>query len=363
MSVRMIAIAALMAGLTADGVARGQSQPSLQSRLEALTEQVHLRYQHYEPALTAHRQQIQAVLIEWNRVTGGEASAENKRLLTEWLNASLRAVMPGGSDTLPAAPRFIEQPEPVIAAPAPKAAPAERSVVKASVEPMRAPAPAPQATETIRTQADHPPVYANGPTQRTRPSQPERRSAAKPVAPEATAEGPSRTPSRSKWSRHPSAAPLEWRDPFVDDPAASPNPLRTGKRRTSLRPTSGRSAGVTVNRAQLAAEVRGYNGALRELQIEVIGLAESDLFGLAAAAERLEQLEQQRQFLDLYREGLPASERGWLPDSPSAELVREMIRRKADRLAEQTPPQEKSRRRALESLTARLARLEGLSER
>lgn len=347
----MIAVAALAVGLGAAGVSHGQAAPSLQGRLDALAQQVHLRHQHYEPALTAHRQQIQAALTEWNRVTAGEASADNRRLMANWLDRAMRSVMPGGAGALPAPPSFLEQPEPVVAAPAPT----ERSLVK---KPSRTVETAPAMTAPR-----DPELQANGPTATARSRQAERRSVAKPVAPAPSAVGPARTPTRSKWSRRPAAAPLEWRDPFADDPAASPNPLRTGQRRTSRKPTFDRSAGVTINRAQLAAEVRGFNAALRELQLTVIGLEENDLFGLAEAAERLERLEKQRQFLDLYRRGLPESERGWLPESPSSELVRELVRRKAERLTKLTPPREKSRRRALENLTARLARLAGQAER
>ncbi|QDT67163.1 hypothetical protein MalM25_00600 [Planctomycetes bacterium MalM25] len=349
----MIAVAALAVGLGSVGVSHGQSTPSLQGRLDALAQQVHLRHQHYEPALTAHRQHIRAVLEEWNRTTGGEASADNRALMANWIDRAMRSIMPGGSGELPAAPRFLKQPEPVVA----KRAPAERSLTKQTT-PAADVEPAPPAIVPPNTGA-----RANGPAQVVRTSATERRSVAKPIAPAAEAAGPARSPARSKWSRRPSAAPLEWRDPFADDPAASPNPLRSGQRRTSRRPSFDRSAGATINRAQLAAEVRGYNAALRELQLAVIEMEESDVFGLADAAERLERLEEQRQFLDLYRQGLPASERGWLPESPSSELVRELVRRKAERLTKQTPPREKSRRRALENLTARLARLAGQSER
>ncbi len=121
--------------------------------------------------------------------------------------------------------------------------------------------------------------------------------------------------------------------------------------------------GARVNQTQLAAEVRGYNQAMRDLQVTVMRLAADDVFGLAEAVEQLERLEQHRQFLDLYREGLTTAEKSRLPASPSVELVRELVRRKANELAHQTPPNKGAERRALEQLNARLADLGGSASR
>ena len=78
---------------------------------------------------------------------------------------------------------------------------------------------------------------------------------------------------------------------------------------------------------------RGYNAALRSLQSAVMRLAESDTAALAAAEEELGQLDERRQFLDLYREGLSPAEQRALPELPSADVVRELVRRKSAALS------------------------------
>ena len=153
-------------------------------------------------------------------------------------------------------------------------------------------------------------------------------------------------PQRSKWSQHPSAAPLEWRDPFADDPNASSNPLRSGSRHEARRPEYRLSRSTAVNLRQLSTDIRGYNAALRSLQSAVMELKPSDAVALAAAAEELDRLDERRQFLDLYREGLTPDEERVLPKSPSAEVVRELVRRKTETISGRASSSQREERRA-----------------
>jgi hypothetical protein len=389
----------------------GQQDPTLQDRVDALAQQIYRRYQHYPPALAARRAAAEEVLSAWNQVApeGEEqASAANVTKISEWLDAALRAVMPGGGGELPAAPEFEEAPEfqkavveeePVVeteevladdSLPTPVREVIEPSVTTAptetvapTVDPEVAPALEPRRSRIkvsdpvvtidnpyvndaeVATQDPAAPKPSINPLRQSpRPadqlveSQPTEsqfagpRATAKPVvpAPEAVDEAVDKmnhpAPQRSKWSQHPAAAPLEWRDPFADDPAASPNPLRSGSRHETRRPEHRLSRTTKVNLRQLSADIRGYNAALRSLQSAVMQLKETDIAALAAAEEELDRLDERRQFLDLYREGLTTDEERVLPESPSAEVVRELVRRKTETLSDRASSSQRDERRA-----------------
>ncbi|QDV76357.1 hypothetical protein [Botrimarina mediterranea] len=376
-------------------LASGQPEPSLQDRVDALAQQIYRRYQHYPPALASQRAAAEKVLSVWNQIApNGEekASPENLDRMADWLDAAIRAVMPGGSGEFPAAPdferrqpeapRFEEPGEPAEVVPADKSSPSTGAGVvdpTATTSPVRD-AAGPKTTSVVepersRLKVSDPVATINNPyvndaePTRARPEtsvNPLRRSprdaeptpsqfagpraTAKPVVPEPEAFGSdSNAPQRSKWSQHPSAAPLEWRDPFADDPSASPNPLRSGSRHETRRPEyrqSYRSRSSKVNLRQLSADIRGYNSALRSLQSAVMGLKQSDIAALAAAEEELNRLDERRQFLDLYRAGLTPAQQRVLPDSPSAEVVRELVRRKSEALSDHSSSSLRDERRA-----------------
>lgn len=396
---------ALSAGATAQQ--GGEQDPSLQDRVDALAQQIYRRYQHYPPALAARRAAAEEVLSAWNQVApeGEEqASAANVAKISEWLDAALRAVMPGGEGELPAAPEFQEAPEfqkavveedpvveteealadeslptPTREAVEPTLSNAPTETVAPTVHPEVAPAPEPRrsrikvsdpvvtidnpyfndaevATQkpAARKPSINPLRRSPRPANRIVDSKPSEsqfagpRATAKPVvpAPEAVDETNDAAPQRSKWSQHPAAAPLEWRDPFADDPAASPNPLRSGSRHETRRPEYRLSRTTKVNLRQLSADIRGYNTALRSLQSAVMQLKETDIAALAAAEEELDRLDERRQFLDLYREGLTTDEERVLPESPSAEVVRELVRRKTETLSDRASSSQRDERRA-----------------
>lgn len=361
--------------------AAGDAAASRPSRIEALTQQVRLRYQHHAPSFDSRMKAIDAVLAEWERVgsaapgadqtTDPEAQSRNRQRLDAWIARAMRSLLPGGSGRLPKPPRF----ESPLASLAPRAigpvsAPAEPIPQKPAEFPTTPleetpPLAKSQGPITSRSAPRTPPrdrlrpaeQSAEPPTERSirqRVAKPVTPTEPKPTASKPTELKGTESPTeRSKWSRHPAAAPLEWSDPFEDE---DDDPLGSGAtRRGALRPVFDEGSPVGVNLAQLAAEVRGYSGAVRELQTEVMALDDDDLVGLIQAADRLEQLLAKRRFLDLYREGLPADDRRALPGAPSAELIRELVRRKAESLLRQTPPERQAERGALKRLAERLA--------
>lgn len=353
-------ITALAAILLASGIAAAASADSaLQGKLDALAQQIHLRYQDHGPSLVARRETVRAALDAWNQAANQAVPADQDRAaMADWLEQALQAVMPGGSGVLPEVPEFVgpvvmpsleviaaqpsatEQPSPVTE---PEASAPVTAILQSS------------SMDLVRQNdtANLPKPQKQSPFAGPRAT---RRAVAKPTITEPA-------PERSKWSRHPAAAPLEWRDPFVDDPQASPNPLRSGVRTRSLRPTFSRRGEVGVNLTQLAADIRGYNLAVRSLQQLALQLKPADLGGLRAVVEELERLEEQRQFLDLYRAGLSRSERNQLPDSPSIELVRELARRKVSDSSEKVGSSRPGDRSELEQIRDRLATLKGRSGR
>jgi hypothetical protein len=405
-------IAAMLALVVSAGAVAqqsGQRDPSLQDRVDALAQQIYRRYQHYPPALAARRAAAEEVLSAWNQVApeGEEhTSAANVAKISAWLDAALRAVMPGGEGELPAAPEFEEAPEfpeaiveeePVVETEEVLADESLPKPVREAIEPTVTAAPIETVAPTVdpevapeprrsRIKVSDPVVTIDNPyvndaevaTQKPKASNPSinplrrsprpadqlvdskpaesqfagPRATAKPVvpAPEAVGEVADETndaaPQRSKWSQHPAAAPLEWRDPFADDPAASPNPLRSGSRHETRRPEYRLSRTTKVNLRQLSADIRGYNTALRSLQSAVMQLKETDIAALAAAEEELDRLDERRQFIDLYREGLTTDEERVLPESPSAEVVRELVRRKTETLSDRASSSQRDERRA-----------------
>lgn len=352
MFIRLLSIFVFSIGGFVVGAATAQTSsptgPTLQDRVEALAQQIGFRYRYRESARLAHRDQVERVLSDWNRLADGEANRENRALMADWLDRALRAEMPGGSGDLPASPQFSSEPT------APTPIEPEPETIEAETNPIDDPQTEPRGEVTEPSPKPSSPAAAEETTLQPRPA---RRTMAKPVSPEPEQREPA-GPARSKWSRHPAAAPLEWRDPFETDSAASPDPLRSGTRYETQRPTFEDHSAVRIDRRQLEAQVRGYNAALRELQLRVMNLGADDLQGLADATDELNRLDQKRQFLDLYRDGLPPAEQSRLPASPSAELIRELVRRKASDLAEQSPPMRASQHRAWEQIKARLAGLE-----
>ncbi|MEQ8847377.1 hypothetical protein [Botrimarina sp.] len=352
----------LLIAIAAAAAPAASSAGPLQQQVEALAKQLDLRYGRSQRVLAERRAELAAVLAAWNDLPDdAKASAEARAQLAGWLDEALAVAMPGGSGRLPAAPEFrpIEvlpaEPPRVEAAPseappasdftseppAAQAAPAESRML----DPVRPSREGPLAIgESASRPGPTPPLLPE--TQRDS-SAPQAREVAKPVSREErsddpVASGPSQSasgPSEGKWSRHPAAAPLEWRDPFADDPDASPNPLRSGTRRESLKPLRGESSDARVDLDHLAAQIRGYNAEVRALH-RLLTVADrspetrQSQPALRRLEERLADLQERQAFLETYRDRVSRAERWGLPELASSDVLRELVRREKDRTAD-----------------------------
>ena len=324
----------LLALLVIASPASGQDDYGLQQKVNALSQQIELRYADNAWAVQVHRAVLAEVLDQWNLVVQSGDEAANRSLLNEWLQTSIYSTLPGGPGRLPEPPRFERTAREALPQATVGSSPTNEPVDSVSAPGMSASESAEQAVL---------PGSA-------------RQEVAKPVVRESQPTAAER--KRSKWSRHPSAAPLEWSDPFEDDESASANPLRGGAmQREALRPQFEDDEAIRVDREELAARLRGYNDALGQLQTMLRQSSDLDTFELTDAADELESLYEERAFLDLYREGLSFEERRSMPLSPSAEITLELLRRQVRRLIDAASDSDSAEVRALDRLGNRLEEL------
>lgn len=299
-TMRTAILRALLVIVTSATIA--SAAPSLQERVTALGQQLQLRYADNAVRRIDQRRRVEAVLAEWNAVA--EPTERDRQRMAQWLDGALIATMPGRSGRLPATPRF----------------------------------------DGLR--------------------RPESPATATPYSVSKPTNGPAATPVRSEWSRHPTAAPLEWTDPFVDDPAESPAQGETleaidlgAGRQSVLKPVVADAPAVSVDFAKLAARVRGYNRQLSDVSRRLTRAESVDAEGLASLAKTLETLVAEEYVLKLYRDGLSEEQRRVLPAPPSAEIARELLRREADALLSELPGNRVAERATLERVRDSVASL------
>lgn len=325
-SVGMVVIASLVLSLSLSGAVSIAQQsstladapaPTLQARVDALVQQVHLNHTSDPDLLRIKRAQVEAVLGAWNAVE--RPSQRDRQAMGRWLSASLFESMPGGSGRLPEAPTFV-------------GLPIER------------------ANQTV----------------------------AKPVTP--GQESPSRSqasksePQRSKWSQHPAAAPLKWTDPFEDDepsdvesgtepggilgPQSGVNPLRNrAPVVVATRPKS-RTKSILINHEELTERVGQYNSALRFANLRLLSLEEVDPNELTQIVSDLERLANDRRFVGLYLSALPQDALDRVPAPASPAIVQELARRKAAAALRSLPGDRVEEREELERVSERIAALQ-----
>ncbi|MEO1496902.1 MAG: hypothetical protein AAFV43_07100 [Planctomycetota bacterium] len=369
---------------------------SLAVRTDALREQVELRYASDSPAAASIERGLSLVMSAWRDID--RPSEGDFRRFHRWLDAAFRTTLPGRSVTLPDTPRFVgtpalEQPEGVVkpAAEAPVADVFEGAALLADqpldtgirsdrlpaprlAEPGSAgfeaarlnaePIPGPPITgpELAAVEVAKPVVEVDRLGQPTTTAEPFAETPANSGVEAWPTPAPAPKPTRSRWSRHPAAAPLDWANPFGDDPSASANPLRSGSGLDTApqvvrRPTFA-NVSVAVDMSELTARVRGYNNAVRSLQQRVLGDPAPDAFLLADWADELERLAEEESFLDLYRGGLPPQAMRRLPPSPSISVLGELLKRRANDQLQGADDRGAIEQRALETISARLSRLQ-----
>lgn len=327
----VLLLAAVATSLLAQSAAPTQA---LQRLTNDLALQLDLTYRHDLPAHRERYDEMAAVLNAWNRSRRTDADYAQ---MAQWLRLAIRESMPGNGQPLPAPPNFAA-PQPVVAElPAPqKSVPSPKTVV---VEP-RAPVPS-IAVKPIPT----PPTVAAMPA------------------------------PRDFWSNHPAARPLDTSNPFRDDPTPGPRPepasiavvtppikpqAELPAVRTAMRLPVIEANEVAVNLPELAARISGYNQALRRIEAAVIAADRADARELAKLLAQLEQLDDERDFIDLYVVGLSPQEREATPKADSADAALTMIEEKvADRINSSAASSNSAERDILKALMQKLAQLQG----
>ncbi|TWT89019.1 hypothetical protein Mal64_25100 [Pseudobythopirellula maris] len=332
----VLPLAALCAVLAASCVVAQtapRSPSDLQDLVLALSQQIDMRHGAESSLGRELRDETRGVLAAWN---ASPQSASDHAAMEAWLRASVRGLMPGGGEMLPASPKF-SLPAPTLV---------RKAVAGDSPAPAGAIAPSMAADSPTggRRTASKPVVEPTAPPA-TRPSE---SAPGGRVWDESPAAEP---PQRSKWSDHPGAAPIEWVDPFTDDPLGSAEPLRYETRKPVLGETR-----INVN--ELASRTRGFNAALRAVQLELLEQTGSDAGRLSEAFNRLDLLVDQARFIDMYLDRLPPGGRGALPRRTELGIVVELLKRRVDSRLTQGTAQQTERER-LERLSARVVRLEG----
>jgi hypothetical protein len=358
----LVALAILGLGVTARPIGDPAS-----GRVEALESdlrfQIEMSWRHDGRTREAREEQLKATLAAWE---ASPQTGPDRQLLETWLRAAIVGTLPGESGEFPPTPAFseviVEAKKPAIAlgpeakssAPLRAIEPPPASKPQADVDANAATPALPRDVPLKPGQAYTPPkakefritprVPSSGqaatqptapmnpaaPLQQAPSAPPQRVVAAKPVevpppAPvrleESTTEGanvkqPPRVVERApatvqneskalKEERH--VAPAMATHPPESKPA-----MANSSRREAPLPTVQETpmAPVTVNLAELNAQIRGYHDGLDEIEATVVArggkLTEGEVAQLVG---QLEQLAAQHQFVRLYYDGLSKSER------------------------------------------------------
>jgi hypothetical protein len=306
---------AMLLGTNPANAASTERTAQLQRQVQQVIEHMRLRR---ETMLSSEAQLAQryallgAALEAWNQSDRTDADAD---LMQGWLDQAIASSALGGQRTMPELPTFPQRE--AIPAPVAKASPenptgpvptdADAPAYAAQYEPYDSfeAAAAPQEQPDVESP---PAVVAASPTKTI---------ATKPVAP--APETP-KTPDRG-WASHP-ASDIDWGDPFVDDPLASDALSTTAQTTKRFKPVTG-DRQVKIDLLELSSRVAGHNARLRELEGRLVGARQMNAFRLAALLRDLDDLQEQRAFLQLYLAGLSAEETSIGPELASAEpLVR-----------------------------------------
>lgn len=316
------------------------------------------------------------VLDAWSRAA---RTTQDAQRMEDWLNGAIAASQLGASRPMPAPPTF-SQPELPYAEQLPPTPPfAQQPPPQSSGEGGPTAAVANQLVRRPTPPAEDLPLpsqaaTAPAPTQSPRASRPIETEppAVAAAAPQATANlapqapaadaTPARPPSVAQrpWENHPAAAAIDWSDPFVDD---SPRVARATPRRAmqsrfkpiSSSPAVGRDA-VRVDLLELSSRVAGHNSKLSDLEGALLGVRDISAFRLAALLRDLEQIDQEREFLDLYLQGLAPEEASMGPTLHTTHGVLAMFQRATERRRHELTDQPGRRAEAERAILAALDR-------
>lgn len=382
----LVALGILGLGVTAQptGDGDGVRVESLESDVRF---QIEMSWRHDGRTRTARQGELEATLEAFEK---SPQSPADMQLLEQWLRAAVVASLPGESGKFPATPTFgkpavaVQPPAADSPAPAQPTPPPANAPVKQAAQPPRdvelkpnqayTPPRAREIRLTPRSQQAKTPEPAE--------STPQRIVAAKPVAPAPTptpvqtprqAAAPARTPEASPAPPAPAIAstqhpqmieitpvpevqkqnetkPVDSAPPVVAEKATPPEPTlvvppqeqpapattvaeekpATPERAIAAKPAAPAppaEESVTVNLAELNAQIRGYHEGLAEIDAQVVArrgkLSEGEI---ARFIVQLEQLSNQLSFVQLYYDGLSKSERRFVSAPRSLNETVELVR-------------------------------------
>ncbi len=332
----------------------------LQQKVQQVVEHMRLRGETMlssETELAQRYELLGAALEAWNQSDRTDADADR---MQAWLDQAIASVALGSRGPMPTAPSFpqreailapIAQASPMTpAAPAPTAA--APPVNEAQYEPYDSfDAPAAPQQPTIEPT----PAAAMPPTGTITPQ---------PLAP--ATEAPAQPPA-GQWASHP-AADVDWGNPFADDPIAHAPPSATAQTTRRFKPVTNNPQ-VKIDLLELSSRVAGHNARLRELEGRLVGAREVNAFRLAAILRDLDDLQEQRGFLQLYLAGLSAEEASIGPQLASPEplvrLATSAVQQRQEDLEGEEGSQAQAERAILTSLSRKLQdlRVASLSDR
>lgn len=350
----LVALAILGLGVTAQPTGDPAS-----GRIEALESdlrfQIEMSWRHDGKTRDVRETQLADTLAAWN---GSAKSGPDRQLLEKWLRAAIVGTLPGESGEFPPTPTFSERiveaqkpadavakslPLPPVVEPAQESkppTPAESNNAQSStprdvrLKPGQAYTP-PKAKEfrlTPRTPAaGQAAVEPTEPAQQTPAPAPKRGIAAKPIEASPSAATPAvpkedqpqeeiapavaATPAAPPAMIEPKADPptvaasSNSATPMVDE-QPTPSKQQMPERQSPAAQEENSVAPVTVNLAELNAQIRGYHEGIDEINSIVVAkdgkLTEGEVAKLVG---QLEQLAAQYQFVRLYYDGLSKGER------------------------------------------------------
>lgn len=356
---KYFAVALLFAAFAVVNVAAESTvaTQALQRLTNDLGLQLKLTYRH---DLATHREryaELAAALAAWNRSPRTDA---DYALMSDWLRTAIRNSMPGDGKPLPPPPTF-SVPQPVVA---------ELPALKPTQSAPSSVVEKPQSDSTSVVTKSVPPSVTRDAEQSAPPV-----ATAKPTPPAQS----TRPAPRDFWSKHPAARPLELDNPFRDDPlprqlkpTRQPNPEQVAVVEPPVNPTSEEptvrtamrlpvmeTSEVAVNLPELSSRIGGYNQALRRVEAAIIASNNPNARELAKLLAELDQLADQRDFIDLYVVGLSPQEGSAIPKLDRADAALSLLEEKViARLESPAATASSAERDILLALVRKLAELQ-----
>ncbi len=317
----VLACVGLLISLFATAAAAQSDRSSeLQHLVNDLGYQLQLVEQFDRGSSEKRLRQLAIALDRWNTSTRTHADFE---AMQAWLQAAIRASMPGTSKPMPELPWFDQRLARVdrsAVLPSPAAEP-EQAVEAIPTEVAKTPTPPDPADLPVPVEnraTSQPQVATTQPTEAVEPIE-----AVEPAEQVATA-----------WQRHPAATPIDLGNPFADDPPQATRSSSTT--RVALRPVTvparTASSKVDINVAELSARIRGYVHGLRGVEARLLASPEMTSDQLLLAVRELQALQDQREFVSLYLNALAAEGRARTPDLPSPGHAKAAVNQQLDRL-------------------------------